>query len=63
MFSSARSIAARVRASGADPYIVSEPKKRHPLFRVILGPYPTSAAADSAGRASHTQYWVRSQGP
>ncbi len=59
----AHSIAERVRANGADPYIVSEPKKRHPLFRVILGPYPTSAAADSAGRATHAQYWVRSQSP
>jgi hypothetical protein len=59
----ARSVAARVRAGGADPYVVSEPRKRHPLFRVILGPYPTSAAADSAGRASRAQYWVRSQNP
>ena len=59
----AHSVAERVRANGADPYIVSEPTTRGPLFRVILGPYPTAGAADSAGRASHDQYSVRSQIP
>jgi septal ring-binding cell division protein DamX len=52
-------VAARVRAPAGAAQILSEMKDGRPLYRVILGPYPTSATADSVGRAAHTAYWVR----
>jgi septal ring-binding cell division protein DamX len=55
----ARAVAARVHVPGAEPHILPDTRKGKPLYLVVVGPYPTSAKADSVGRTAHAQYYVR----
>jgi cell division septation protein DedD len=61
--SGARATAAEIAASGATPRIVASHDAGATVYHVVLGPFPTRAVADAAGRASHHQYWIYEGAP
>ncbi len=54
----ARALAADITVDGERAHIVAGRSGETPVFRVVLGPYPTRADAERVGRASGLQYWV-----
>jgi hypothetical protein len=54
----ARAVAADIVVDGERAHVVSGRSGDTPVFRVVLGPYPTRADAERVGRASGRQYWV-----
>jgi hypothetical protein len=61
--SGARATAAQIATSGAAPRIVASHDGGATVYHVVLGPFPTRAVADAAGRASHHQYWIYEGAP
>jgi len=61
--SSARSTADRISANGLKPRVVPSVEAGTTVYHVVLGPFPTRAAADAAGRAAHQQYWIYQGAP
>jgi hypothetical protein len=59
----ARSLAEELRAGGR-PVVVAGPRNPGDGYRVLVGPYRSRDAADSAGRSLGRPYWIveRSQG-
>jgi cell division septation protein DedD len=60
---SARSTAAEIAASGATPRVVQSHDAGATVYHVVLGPFPSRAEADAAGRAAHHQFWVYQGAP
>lgn len=54
----AREAAAGITVEGRTPRIVSSVRDGRTLYRVVLGPYATRDAAERAGKASGSTYWV-----
>jgi hypothetical protein len=54
----ARALAADITVDGERAHVVSGRSGETPVFRVVLGPYPTRADAERVGRASGRQFWV-----
>jgi cell division septation protein DedD len=54
----AREQAAKIVVQGQAARVVTSLTSGTTLYRVIVGPYPTRAAADQAGRASGQSYVV-----
>jgi len=55
---SAQDVAHSLMAAGVQPRVVPSTVAGVTIFRVLMGPFPTRAAADSAGRASGKPYWI-----
>ncbi|HEX5435994.1 MAG TPA: SPOR domain-containing protein [Gemmatimonadaceae bacterium] len=60
---SARQTARDIAVGGSAPRIDSNTVAGVTIYRVVIGPYPTRAAADSAGRASGRPYWIYGERP
>lgn len=60
---SAQEVAHQLLAAGVQPRVVPSTVAGVTIFRVLMGPYPTRAAADSAGRASGKPYWIYEGAP
>jgi len=60
---SARTTAERISANGLKPRVVPSTEAGTTVYHVILGPFPTRASADAAGRAAHQQYWIYQGAP
>lgn len=60
---SAQDVAHSLMAAGVQPRVVPSTVAGVTIFRVLMGPYPTRAAADSAGRASGKPYWIYEGAP
>jgi hypothetical protein len=54
----ARDLASTVTVDGERAHVVVGRSGETPVYRVVLGPYPTRADAERIGRASGRQYWV-----
>jgi hypothetical protein len=54
----ARAVASEIVVDGERAHVVVGRSGETPVYRVVLGPYPTRADAERVGRASGRQYWV-----
>ena len=54
----ARDLASRVRVGSQTARVVSSARSGSTIYRVVIGPFPTRADADKAGRESGQTYWV-----
>jgi hypothetical protein len=54
----ARSVSSDIRVDGQHPRVVTTRTEGTPVYRVILGPYPTRADAERAGKASGHSFWI-----
>jgi hypothetical protein len=54
----ARALANDLTVDGERAHVVAGHSGETPVFRVVLGPYPTRADAERVGRASGRQFWV-----
>jgi DNA-binding beta-propeller fold protein YncE len=61
--SGARETASQIAASGATPKIIASRDAGATVYHVVLGPFPTRAVADAAGRAAHHQFWIYQGAP
>jgi cell division septation protein DedD len=59
----ARRIAARLRVDGESPLVVPGTRDGAPLYRVVLGPFPSRADAERVARASRQAYWIYEGAP
>jgi hypothetical protein len=54
----ARATATEIVVDGERAHVVAGRSGDTPVYRVVLGPYPTRADAERVGRASGRQYWI-----
>lgn len=54
----ARSIAREVSVGGVSAHVMNASRDGEAVYRVVLGPYSSRAAADQAGSASGRPYWI-----
>jgi hypothetical protein len=59
----ALAMADSISIGGARARVVKTQRGDATLHRVVLGPYPTRAAAEAAGRSSRRQFWVYQETP
>lgn len=59
----AQALADSIHVGSAAARVVTAQRGGATVYRVILGPYPTRAAADQIGRESKRSYWVYSGQP
>ncbi|HWZ58560.1 MAG TPA: SPOR domain-containing protein [Gemmatimonadaceae bacterium] len=59
----ARTTAAQIAASGSTPRVVPSRDGSMTIYHVVLGPFPSRAEADAAGRAAHHQFWIYQGAP
>lgn len=59
----ARELADKIHVGNETARVVTSSRDGQPIYRVVLGPYPTREAADRAGRESGQSYWVYEGGP
>ena len=56
--SRAQDLASQITVEGRKARIVVSVRNNTPIYRVVLGPYPTRDEAERVGRASQQTYWV-----
>lgn len=61
--SAARETARSIVVNGRQARVVEAAQAGGPLYRVVLGPYPTRREAEEAGRASGRAFWVFEETP
>ena len=54
----ARDVAARIRVDGNAPRITTSERNGTTLYRVVMGPFDSRAAAERVGRASGQSFWI-----
>jgi cell division septation protein DedD len=54
----ARAVSSEIRVDGQHPRVVTTRTDGTPVYRVILGPYPTRSDAERIGKASGHSFWV-----
>lgn len=54
----AQQLASRIRVRGQTAHVTPTSRAGTTIYRVVLGPYPTHALADSVGRESRNSYWI-----
>lgn len=59
----AQQVASAIRVNGTQAHVVSTTTGGSPIFRVVLGPFPTREDADKIGRASKREYWIYEGSP
>jgi cell division septation protein DedD len=59
----AHSTAADIATTGATPRVVPSHDGGATVYHVVLGPFPSRAEADAAGRAAHHQFWIYQGAP
>jgi cell division septation protein DedD len=59
----AQQIAGGIRVNGNAAHVVSTTTAGAPIFRVVMGPYPTREEADKIGRAAKHEYWIYEGSP
>lgn len=59
----AREIASLIKVNGNPAHVVSTTTAGSPIFRVVMGPYPTRDEADKVGRAARHEYWIYEGSP
>lgn len=56
-------VARAINVGGTQAHVVSTTTGGSPIFRVVMGPYPTRQDADKIGRASKREYWIYEGSP
>ena len=59
----AQQLANTISVAGTTAHVVTTATAGSPIFRVVLGPYPTREEAVKVGRASKREYWVYEGSP
>jgi hypothetical protein len=59
----AQQIASAIKVNGNAAHVVSTTTAGAPIFRVVMGPYPTRDEADRIGRAARHEYWIYEGSP
>ncbi|HEU4747599.1 MAG TPA: SPOR domain-containing protein, partial [Gemmatimonadaceae bacterium] len=59
----ARELSTRISVDGVPAHVVATNTAGSPIYRVIMGPYPTREEAEKVGRASRRDYWVYEGAP
>jgi hypothetical protein len=59
----AQQIASGIKVNGNAAHVVSTTTAGSPIFRVVMGPYPTRDEADKVGRAARHEYWIYEGSP
>jgi len=59
----ARELAARIHVGNETARVVTAMREGQPVYRVVLGPYPTREEAERVGRDSRQSYWIYEGGP
>jgi hypothetical protein len=59
----AQQIAGGIKVNGNAAHVVSTMTAGAPIFRVVMGPYPTREEADKIGRAAKHEYWIYEGSP
>jgi cell division septation protein DedD len=59
----AREIASLIKVNGNAAHVVSTTTAGSPIFRVVMGPFPTRDEADKVGRAAKHEYWIYEGSP
>jgi hypothetical protein len=59
----AQQVASAIKVSGTQAHVVSTTTAGSPIFRVVMGPFPTREEADKIGRASKREYWIYEGSP
>ncbi|MFN8572299.1 MAG: SPOR domain-containing protein [Gemmatimonadaceae bacterium] len=54
----ARELSQQIRVDGANARVSVSRSDATPVYRVLMGPYPTRADADRVGKASGHSYWI-----
>ena len=54
----ARELAASIQVRGEAARVLATSRDGQPVYRVVLGPYPTKDEAERVGRESRRDYWV-----
>lgn len=59
----AQQVATAINVGGTQAHVVSTTTGGSPIFRVVMGPFPTRQEADKIGRASKREYWIYEGSP
>ena len=59
----AQQIASTIKVNGNAAHVVSTTTAGSPIFRVVMGPYPTRDEANKIGRAAKHEYWIYEGSP
>ncbi len=59
----AQLVANAINVGGTQAHVVSTTTGGSPIFRVVMGPFPTRQEADKIGRASKREYWIYEGSP
>ena len=59
----AQQLASTINVGGTPAHVVSTSTAGSPIFRVVLGPYPTRNEAERVGRASKRDFWIYEGSP
>ena len=59
----AQQLASTISVGGTTAHVVTAPTAGSPIYRVVLGPYPTREEAVKVARASKREYWVYEGSP
>jgi cell division septation protein DedD len=59
----AQQVASAIKVNGAPAHVVFTTTAGSPIYRVVMGPYPTREEADRIGRASKREYWIYEGSP
>jgi SPOR domain len=59
----AQQIASTIKVNGNAAHVVSTTTGGSPIFRVVMGPFPTRDEADKIGRAAKHEYWIYEGSP
>ena len=59
----ARELSTTISVDGVAAHVVATNTAGSPIYRVIMGPYPTREEAEKVGRASRREYWVYEGAP
>jgi hypothetical protein len=59
----AQQMAGSIKVNGSPAHVVSTTTAGAPIFRVVMGPFPTREEADRIGRAAKHEYWIYEGSP
>ena len=59
----AQQVANLIKVNGMQAHVVSTSTAGSPIFRVVMGPFPTRDEANKFGRASKREYWIYEGSP
>jgi cell division septation protein DedD len=59
----AQQVATSISVNGVQAHVASTTTAGSPIFRVVMGPFPTKDEANRVGRASKREYWIYEGSP